>query len=65
VLQGRAEETGGRLRAVKRQDNGGDGGIVEVLVEPVGSILQIIPGCEIGDDSGSVSGNGGDGSVSQ
>ncbi|KAL4943064.1 hypothetical protein BDV06DRAFT_221580 [Aspergillus oleicola] len=35
---------------VKRQDNNGDEGIVEDLLELVGTILQIILGCEIGEE---------------
>ncbi|KAL4738851.1 hypothetical protein BDV11DRAFT_170592 [Aspergillus similis] len=49
--QNSAEETGRRMRAIKRQDNGGDEGIVEDLLKLVGSILQIILGCNSGDNS--------------
>ncbi|KAL4995592.1 hypothetical protein BDV10DRAFT_187917 [Aspergillus recurvatus] len=52
-------ETAGSMSVVKRQDGGGDDGIVEELLELVGTILQILLGCDIGDDSGGDSGSGG------
>ncbi|KAL5051152.1 hypothetical protein BDW71DRAFT_203176 [Aspergillus fruticulosus] len=58
VSQDMVKETGASMSAVKRQDNNGDEGIVEDLLELVGTILQILLGCDIGDDSEDGGGSG-------
>ncbi|KAL4950905.1 hypothetical protein BDW69DRAFT_186922 [Aspergillus filifer] len=59
-MQPPALETGSSAVKIKRQDNDGDEGIVEVLLELVGTILQILLGCDL-SDGGDAGGSGGDG----